>query len=211
MSETHSLTNFVNAGFRSGHDADTERLAGRIVDELRKIAGAVARRDPLAWRGVDLDEAVNEVYVRFQEPARPWNDRKHFYRTAALAIRFLRWDSARRRHAMHLDSEMPLADARQGQPFDHLAQAEQVLRLNRALERLAEEEPEAAQVLELYFFGVGLPASDSGTAGGQVHSPPSGLTCEQIGELLGLHKGTVSRLKSRGLRQLRMDVEEGRS
>jgi RNA polymerase sigma factor (sigma-70 family) len=208
VSDAHSLTNFLNQGGVGGGPGD--RLAARIVEELRKIAGADAERNPTAWRGVDLDEAVAEVYLRLvirptggsgpadAEATGPWNDRKHFYRTAARAIRFLRIDHARRRKSLHLDSRAALEDSGQGEPPDDLARAEQLLRLDEALTGLATADADAAEAIQLYYFGVRLPAAGSATAARDPGQPPARLTYEQIGELVGKSKASVCLAIQRG-------------
>src|SRR5262249_40298816 len=149
-----------------------------------------------------LDDAVHEVFTRLVKPTgadeptpRRWSDRKHFYRTAAKAVRFLRIDHARRRKVMHLDSNHPGA---RPQPADDLARAEQLLRLDAAPRQLAGSDPEAAEVVELHYFGIRLPAAGAG----EPVPPAEQLTGEQIGELIGKSRATVSRILSRGLRQL---------
>jgi RNA polymerase sigma factor (sigma-70 family) len=191
MSETHSQTNFFNNGLRTDGDPEKERLAERIVEELRKIAGAQAKKNPADWQGIDLNEVVADLFVRLAKPAHPWHDRKHFYCTAAKAIRFLRVDHARRRKAMHLDSKIALDDSGQLQPSEDYARAEQLDRLDRALEELARVDPEAAEAIELYYFGVRLPSEQPGDVTGPSLPPPRFLTQEQIGELIGKSKATV--------------------
>jgi RNA polymerase sigma factor (sigma-70 family) len=199
VSEAHSQTNFLNQGLRTDGDPDKERLAERIVDELRKIAGSDAKKDPAAWQGIDLNEIVAEVFVRLVDSSGPWNDRKHFYCAAAKAIRFLRVDNARRRKAMHLDSKIALDDPNQVQPGEDLARAEQLEQLDRALQELARVDPEAAEVIELYYFGVQLPADQPAPIAGQPLTPPPALTQEQIGQLINKSKATVCLRLRRGL------------
>ncbi len=214
MSENHSQTNFVNGGWQTGGDPEKERLAERIVEELRKVAGAEVRKDPAGWQGTDLDEIVAQVFLRLSQSERQWSDRKHFYCAAARAIRFLRIDYARRRKAMHLDSQVPLRDPHQVLPGDDLDRAEQLLRLDAALEKLARVDPEAAEVIELYYFGVRLPAEQAGEGPAEPLAPPRHLTQEQIGALIGKSKATVCLRVRRGedwlARELRGEGEEVR-
>jgi RNA polymerase sigma factor (sigma-70 family) len=231
MSETHSQTNFLNTGFQASSDEETERLAGTIMEELRKIVWSNKKKTPDSFEGVPLEDVVQELFLKLRntaqasgvgegetgpatgEPRKRWNDRKHFYRCAAIAVRNLRVDYARRRKAMHLDSRFSWADSGQPQPSDDLARAEQLLRLDEALRRLAQSDAEAAAVVELRFFGIRPPAS-SEQAGPPV-DPTEGLTFEEIGEQIGKSKATAFKAWSRAQRFLRQvlgtEFEEGQS
>jgi len=225
VSETHSQTNFLNAGFRAASDSEAEDLTSTIMAELRKIVWSNRRRGPDSFEGVQLDDVVQELFLKLRNtaqgpgggggaageagaasaneaaaPPKRWNDRKHFYRCAAVAVRNLRVDYARRRRAMHLDSRLSLADSGQPQPSEDLARAEQLLRLDDALRRLGRSDPEAAAVVELRFFGIRPPAPD---APGQPSCPTGGLTFEEIAELIGKSKATAFKAWSRAQRFLR--------
>ncbi len=219
MSETHSQTRFLN-GFWAGDDEKTRELGPRIVNELQKIAAADARKNPAAWQGIDLDEAVGEVWARLARPAarkeegetegsspsgKRWNDRKHFYRTAARAIRFLRIDAERRRQEMQLASHHSLPDFHQAPPPEAAARDEQLLRLDEALRELSVADPEAAEVVELHYFGVRFPAGDPPVP----FSPASPLTYAQIGELIDRSAATVCLRMRRGLEWLRRRLGAG--
>jgi RNA polymerase sigma factor (sigma-70 family) len=206
VSDSHSQTNFLNKGFQGGDSDETERLAALIIAELHKIAKADAKKNPAAWQGLELHDVVAEIFLRFKAagearkdqaeaaeavPGPKWSDRKHFYCAAAKAIRRLRIDYARRRKDMHLDSKISLDDPKQAQSCDDVAQAEQLLCLDEALAKLAEVDPEAAEAIELYYFGVRLPDESGSHPSVPASSPSSRLTYEQIGELIGKSKATV--------------------
>lgn len=97
---------------------------------------------------------VHETYLRLAEQSgAAWNDRAHFLAVASLAMRYVLVDRARARttrkrggggdQIVTLDDEVMGVDG----------QAEMVLDLNDALERLAAWDPRLARVVECRFFG----------------------------------------------------------
>ena len=100
------------------------------------------------------------------EPDRAWNGRGHFFAAAAEAMRRILVENARRkrrlkhggaRRRVELDEAALAVD---GPPADEL------LAVDEALERLAAEDPQAAELVKLHYF--------------------AGLTVEQAAELLGV-------------------------
>jgi RNA polymerase sigma factor (TIGR02999 family) len=90
-----------------------------------------------------------------------YENRAHFYGIASRLMRQLLVDTARRRRAQKRGSalELPLACLEE---FGH-AGPDRLLVLNEALDRLAEEHPRKARLIELRYFG-GMTAEDSATA-----------------------------------------------
>jgi RNA polymerase sigma factor (TIGR02999 family) len=101
-----------------------------------------------------------------------WVDRKHFFATAALAMRQILVDHARRRvaqkrgHGVHPDL-LDEATVRLDQ------KASELVALDDALERLKALDERLGRVVELRFFG--------------------GLSFEEVGEVLDLSARTVKR------------------
>jgi RNA polymerase sigma factor (TIGR02999 family) len=94
---------------------------------------------------------VHEAYLRLVggDPDRKWNGCAHFLAAAAEAMRHILVDAARRKARKKRGGErrrIELADPPAPDPD------EDVLALNDALNRLAEEDPVAAKVVELHQF-----------------------------------------------------------
>jgi RNA polymerase sigma factor (TIGR02999 family) len=155
---------------RAQHSLD--QVVALTYQELRAIAH---RR--LAARGpggtLSTTALVHEAYLKLVDQSRAgWQDLAHFRALASLAMRHVLVDRARERTALKrggvrrqitLDDEvMALED-----------QAEMLLQLNDALERLATVDPRLAQVVDCRFFG--------------------GLTEQETAEALGLTTRTVQR------------------
>jgi RNA polymerase sigma factor (TIGR02999 family) len=155
---------------RAQHSLD--QVVALTYQELRAIAH---RR--LVARGpggtLSTTALVHEAYLKLVDQSRAgWQDLAHFRALASLAMRHVLVDRARERSALKrggarrpitLDDEvMALED-----------QAEALLQLNDALERLATVDPRLARVVDCRFFG--------------------GLTEQETAEALGLTTRTVQR------------------
>jgi RNA polymerase sigma-70 factor, ECF subfamily len=145
-------------------------LAPLVNHELREMARrvlTVERRDG-RWRPTDL---LQETYLRLLDwrDAR-WQDRTHFFSTAARMMRHAVVDAARaRRRAKRGDGIEPV-------PLDGIDVAApapdvDLLAIDQAIKSLAAVSARAAQVVELRFFG--------------------GFTIEETAETLGVSVRTV--------------------
>ena len=142
--------------------------------ELREIAHRRLGRDGAQGGTLSTTGLVHEAYLRLAEQSgAAWNDRAHFLAVASLAMRYVLVDRARARMTrkrggagdpvVTLDDEIMGADD----------QAEMVLDLNDALERLAAWDARLARVVECRFFG--------------------GLTEQETADALGITVRTVQR------------------
>jgi RNA polymerase sigma factor (TIGR02999 family) len=143
----------------------SEQLLPLVYDELRKLAAAkLAQEKP--GQTLQATALVHEAYLRLVDAdnAGRWNSRGHFFAAAAEAMRRILVDQARRRKAgkrgggaereeLH---ESAIAAARP---------PEELLAVSEVLDRLAEIDPAAANVVKLRFF-VGLNMSEIADAMG---------------------------------------------
>jgi len=130
--------------------------------ELRAIAH---RRLVARGRGGTLSTTalVHEAYLKLVDQSQSgWKDRAHFFALASLAMRHVLVDRARERQALKRGGEH-----RQVTLNDDVTsveeQADVLLQIDEALERLAAFEPRLAQVVECRFFG-GLTEADTAEA-----------------------------------------------
>lgn len=140
-----------------------------VYQELRRIAGAYFKAQ---HPGTTLQPTalVHEVYLRlFDRDPERYRDRRHFIAVAALAMRQILTDQARRRAAQKrggtaqritLDSAA-LSQVRSAADAD--AAVLDVLAVDDALVRLAALSPRQARIVELQFFG-GLTAEETATS-----------------------------------------------
>ena len=163
---------------RHGRAGALDELVPLVYGDLRRIARAqMRRRTP----GVTLDTGalVHEAYVRLVDERRAdWQDRRHFYAVAAMAMRQIVIDHARRR------SRTKRGGGEAATGLDDVADpvardAEELLDLDRALHALEVEHPRAVRVVECRYFG--------------------GLSEQETADALGMSVRTVQRewLKAR--------------
>jgi RNA polymerase sigma factor (TIGR02999 family) len=148
----------------------SEESLSQIYQELRRIA---ATRMAMESSGQTLQATalVHEAWLRlFSGNAGRWQNRAHFFASAALAMRRILIECARRKmsvkrgeRAEHVSIED--VDIAQKLPDERL------LMIDEALERLQKKDTELAQVVILKFFG--------------------GLTNVEVAEILGVTERTV--------------------
>ena len=149
-----------------------DALFDAVYARLKAMAGRQLARGP-AQTTLDTTALVHELYLRvstnrelkFAHPAQ-------FFAYAARAMRHLLGDRARDRLRQHAGGgwvRTTLSDDRQ----IAITSAEQALALDAALERLAQTDARAAQVVELRYF--------------------AGLSLQQVAETLGLTRRTIDR------------------
>jgi RNA polymerase sigma factor (TIGR02999 family) len=156
-----------------GDSAALDRVIRLLYDELRDLARARLRSErPGHTLGVTA--LVNEAYLRLARQNRiAAQSRTQFFAVASKTMRRVLVDYARTRKRAKRggDAErVPLEDV---EAFLTETQADELLALEDALERLAAGNARAAEVVEHRFF--------------------SGLTIEEIGQIQGVSTKTVQR------------------
>ena len=127
------------------------QLVPLVYDDLRRVARVQLRRlrpgDSLNTTGL-----VHEAYVRLVDQSRAsYRDRGHFFAVCAVAMRQIIVDYARRRGRRKRGGDqvvVPLDDA--ADPIAH--EAEQLLDIDTALQKLAGIDQRLARVVECRFF-----------------------------------------------------------
>lgn len=129
-----------------------EKLLPLVYDELRRLAARKMALQP-AGHTLQATALVHEAFLRLiGDPARTWADRKHFFAAAAEAMRHILVDRARRKAALRHGANAVAVE------FDELLPATtdddgQVLAVHEALDQLALQDPDAAELVKLRFFG----------------------------------------------------------
>ena len=142
---------------QQGQPQAAEALLPVVYDELRKLAAAkMAQEKP--GQTLEATALVHEAYLRLignresgvgNREAEKWDGRGHFFAAAATAMRRILIENARRKGSLKHGGELErveLADLPQPNGDERL------LALDEALTRLAEEDQQAAQVVELHHF-----------------------------------------------------------
>src|SRR5437764_4056708 len=137
-------------------DGKREKTLDRLMPTVYQHLRAIASRQ-LAMRegGGTLSPTglVHEVYLKLADRADVrWIDRAHFFALASVAMRHVLVDRAKARFAQKREGSR----RRVSLDGDQIAgddQAEAMLDINDAIDRLAAVEPRLAQVIECRFFG----------------------------------------------------------
>lgn len=148
--DVDDLTRLLQA-VQSGCAESREKLYERVYRELKAIAGAhLAGERP--GHTLQTTALVNEAYLRLAPNEEHWQNRAHFFGSAARAMRCILVDHARRHRSMKRGGEsrrVTLADLATTASAPNL----DLLALDRALGALAKEEPRLAEVVNLRYFG----------------------------------------------------------
>jgi RNA polymerase sigma factor (TIGR02999 family) len=165
------VTRILDA-FQHGDPQAADELLPLVYHELRRLAAhKMANEQP--GQTLQPTALVHEAWLRLVGEGDPqWQNRAHFFCAAAEAMRRILIDKARRKKAtrhgggqVHVELEAATLEA----PADD----EKILQVNDALEALALEDPEKAEIVKLRFF--------------------VGLGHEEIATLLGVNEKTVRR------------------
>ena len=128
------------------------RLLPVVYEELRGIARDRLRQER-AGHTLQATALVHEAYMRLVgSETVPWQNRAHFFGACANAMRQILVEHARRRGAKKRGgtrARESLTSADVGSEED----LDLVLSIDESLEALRAEDPRAAQVVELRFFG----------------------------------------------------------
>jgi RNA polymerase sigma factor (TIGR02999 family) len=138
--------------WREGDPEAFSRLVPLVYDHLHRIALGLMRRER-SDHTLQPTALVNELYLKLiQQRQMTCNDREHFYTFTARLMRNILIDHARTRMAQRRGGEdrldLPL-------PPDLVwigSSDEELLDLNRALDRLEEIDARKARLIELRFF-----------------------------------------------------------
>jgi RNA polymerase sigma factor (TIGR02999 family) len=149
MTEISELIRRVN----SGEPGSQDKLFAASYPELRKLARS-RLRDGGRNTVLDTTALVHESYLRFVNSGHlKSEDRRAFFQYASHVMRSVIIDSVRERQAERRGGN-PERLTLSTQLLDGLEGAhEDVLRINEALDSLAQAEPRLAKVVEMRYFG----------------------------------------------------------
>jgi RNA polymerase sigma factor (TIGR02999 family) len=156
-----------------GEPRAAAELLPLVYEELRRLAAAKMASQP-PGQTLQATALVHEAYLRLvSDTDRTWQNRRHFFATAAAAMRHILVDRARSKAAARhggghtpakLDDVVVASDAPD----------EGVLLVDESLAALAARDPEAAKLVTLRFFG--------------------GFTLIEAADLLGVSERTAKRM-----------------
>ena len=165
------VTRILNA-IERGDPKAADELLPLVYEELRLLAAQkLSRESP--GQTLQATALVHEAYIRLvgSEPV-GWDNRGHFFAAAAEAMRRILIENARRKQKLKHGADqhrINLSDVDIGIEKD----INDLLSLDEALTKLAQEDPTKADLVKLRYFG--------------------GLTLEQASHVLKISRATASR------------------
>jgi RNA polymerase sigma factor (TIGR02999 family) len=163
----------ILSAIEEGDPRAAEQLLPLVYDELRTLAAQkLAQEKP--GQTLEATALVHEAYLRLVQvdQAQHWDSRGHFFAAAAEAMRRILIDQARRKQASRYGGGRKRVELAEVQLVGGVT-AQELLELDDALRKLAEQERDAAELVKLRVFG--------------------GLSVEQAGKALGLPRTTAYR------------------
>ena len=163
----------IVAPIGSAEASTTDRLLPLVYSELRQLASArmASEADDHTLQPTAL---VHEVYLWLanSEGSQHWDSVGHFFSAAAEAMRRILVESARRRNSLKRGGD------RQRQDFHDdlntvLMPANELLALDEAIDRLAQEDVRKAELVKLKYF--------------------AGMSHQEAAQILGISRATADR------------------
>lgn len=171
MVDSDHITNLLIA-WRGGDQQALEDLMPVVYEELRGICRNYLNRERQNHT-LNPTDLVNEVYLRLIQVDRiDWQNRAHFFAVTAQVIRQILISYARKRGAVKRGGDAVLIPLEQAVEKAEGLQVD-IVRLDDALNLLAETDPRKARIIELKFF--------------------VGLTDGEVAEVLSTSESTVRR------------------
>jgi len=155
-----------------GESQASEELLPMVYEELRRMAASRMARER-AGHTLQPTALVHEAWLRLTDgKAQTWENRAHFFGAASEAMRRILIERARRKASVKHGGGLARIDISDLQIASALPD-EKLLLLDEALEQLKAQDPDAARIVTLKFFG--------------------GLTNDEIVEVMGTSDRTVRR------------------
>ncbi len=179
----------ILSAIEQGDPQAAEQLLPLVYDELRKLASQrMAQEAP--GQTLQPTALVHEAYLRLVGPEKGqhWDSRGHFFAAAAEAMRRILIENIRRKSRVKRGGGLEYQDLdRIDQPA--LPPPEELLAINDALEKLAADDPQAAELVKLRYF--------------------AGYSLEEAAELLGISRASSYRNWAYARAWLRCELRRG--
>ena len=150
------VTQLLDA-IQQGDPKAAEELLPLVYDELRKLA-AHKMAGEAAGHTLQPTALVHEAWLRLAGGGHQrWNSRRHFFAAAAEAMRRILIETARRKQSQRRGGDLERIELDESKIILERP-SEEMLAVDEALEKLAREDPLAADLVKLrYFVGMALP------------------------------------------------------
>ena len=182
MTDITQILNSLGKG-----ESKADQLLPIVYEELRKLAAArIAQESPAQTLGAT--DLVHEAFLRLvgNDTSKEWNGRGHFFGAAAKAMRRIVIDNVRKKKRLKRGGGNARVELRESQ-FGCEDLNDEIIAVHDALERLEQDNPELAKLVELRYF--------------------AGLTSKEAAVAMGVSKATADRNWAYARAWLRRDIE----
>jgi RNA polymerase sigma factor (TIGR02999 family) len=173
-----------------GDPSAADQLLPLVYDELKKLAAARLREER-PGRTLSRTALVHEAYIRLvdQKEVQRWNSRGHFFAAAAEAMRRILVDNAREKLRLKRGGDRQRVEL---DPLDAITTAppDELLAIDDALEALAKEDPQAAELVKLRYY--------------------AGFSVAEAAEMIGISRSTAYEHWAYARAWLRREISIGR-
>jgi len=165
------VTRILNA-IEQGDAQAADKLLPLVYEELRRLAAQKMSHE-LPGQTLEATALVHEAYIRLVgAEAQNWSGRTHFFAAAAEAMRRILIENARRKQRYKHGADRHRIDLEESE-ITIEGPSTDLLALDEALSKLAEEDREVADLVKMRYF--------------------AGLTLEQAAAVLGVSRRTADR------------------
>lgn len=163
----------ILAAIEDGDAEASQRLLPLVYDELRKLAAQRLAKEP-PGQTLQATALVHDAFIRLVDVERQqkWNSRGHFFGAAAEAMRRILVESARRKRRIKHGGELARQQLKEAEIVAPDVKHD-LLALDEALTRLAQQDAIKARLVELRFF--------------------TGMTVDEAAQVLGISAITAKR------------------
>lgn len=157
----------------SGDPLAAEKLLPLVYEELRKLA-AVRLAQEKPGQTLQATALVHDAYIRLVDvdKVQHWDSRRHFFSAAAEAMRRILVEKARHKGRQKHGGGASRVNLDEND-WVTANTPDQLLAVDEALSRLADEDATAAEIVKLRYF--------------------AGMSVDEAAQVLGIHRATAHR------------------
>ena len=187
MTDVTAILNAIEAG-----NARTEELLPLVYEELRRLALAKMRHER-PGHTLQATALVHEAFLRLLgDEQATWQNRRHFFGAAALAMQRILVEQARRRQQLKRGGNLQRVELMDVEiAISEQASDTELLAIHEAFGEFEKEEPAKAELVRLRYF--------------------VGLTEEEAAKTLNISRATASRWWTFSRAWLFQRMQEGKS
>ncbi|QDT49005.1 RNA polymerase sigma factor [Symmachiella dynata] len=163
----------ILSAIEQGDQAAASELLPLVYDELRRLAASRMKQER-SGQTLQPTALVHEAFLRLVgDNSKQWDGRGHFFAAAAEAMRRILIENARRKGRIKRGGELNRHDLDDNESITSPENVDDLLALDEALEKLAQQDSQLSKLVELRYF--------------------TGLTIEETAEVLGVSPRTTKR------------------